>query len=42
MSVGRARDLLDDLLVNGSRKENRHSDDGVDVSLRFRDVDCPT
>lgn len=43
MSGARARDLLDDLLVvNRSREENRHFEDGVDVTLKFRDVDCPT
>lgn len=42
MSAGRARDLVDDLLINRSREENRHFDDGVDVTLSCRYVDCST
>ena len=43
MSAGRARDFLDDLLVvDRSREENRHFEDGVDVTLSSRDADCST
>ena len=31
--------MLDDLL-NRSREKNRHFEDGVDVILKSRDVDC--
>ena len=37
MSVGQARDLLDDLLRSSSREENRHFEDGVDVTLKSRE-----
>jgi len=28
------------IVVNRSREEDRHFEDGVDVTLKFRDVDC--
>ena len=38
MSAGQAGK---DLLSSRSREENRHFEDGVDVTLKSRDVDCP-
>ena len=42
MSAGRALELLHDLLIDRSREENRHFDDGVDGTLSLKDVDCLT
>ena len=38
MSAGQAGE---DLLSSRSREENRHFEDGVDVILKSRDIDCP-